>query len=197
MNLRRLESEALRDAILCAAGTLDRSMGGPPIEITMPPDGLSEPKPLGPDTARQRRSLYLFARRVYPLKFLELFDAPIMAVNCTQRTQSATVLQSLALLNSGFMLEQSERLAGRLVADLPVADLPPLVERAWWLVLSRPPLPAESTEAVAFLQKQTALYTAEQAEAAAGQPDNHSAATRALADLCQMLLSSNEFLYVE
>ncbi len=108
MNLRRLEAEIVRDAVLAVSSSLDPTAGGPPVEITNPADGLSEAKPEPTPSSPNRRSVYLFARRVYPLKFLEIFDAPIMPVNCTQRLNSATVLQSLAVLNSEFLFAQSE-----------------------------------------------------------------------------------------
>ncbi|MDA1054382.1 MAG: PSD1 and planctomycete cytochrome C domain-containing protein [Planctomycetota bacterium] len=182
MNLRRLESEIVRDSILTASGALDRTAGGPPVEITKPADGLSE-------TASHRRSLYLFARRVYPLKFLEIFDAPIMPVNCTQRMSSATVLQSLAQLNSEFLFEQADRMAQRVV-DSARADSAAQIEFAFQLALSRKPQAAELKHSLAFVREQAKNH--ESTNTAADK------ATRmALADLCHMLLSTSEFLYVE
>ena len=189
MNLRRLEAESVRDALLAATGTLDRTAGGPPVEITAPSDGLSEIKGAAGPEGTERRSLYLFARRVYPLKFLEIFDAPIMPVNCTQRMNSATVLQSLALLNSDFVRGRSAALAHRLTNG---ASPPPdeLLPRLWQHVLGRPPRERELHEAREFL-------AAQKEEARAAGLAGEESARRALADLIQMLLSSNEFLYVE
>jgi hypothetical protein len=189
MNLRRLEAEVVRDALLAATGTLDTTAGGPPVEITAPADGLSEIKgAAGPERA-ERRSLYLFARRVYPLKFLEIFDAPIMPVNCTQRMNSATVLQSLALLNSDFVRGRAMALATRVSGDATPAAHDPLPQ-VWQRVLGRPPGEKELREAAEFLAEQ-------QAEARGAGVAERDAARSALADLIQMLLSSNEFLYVE
>jgi hypothetical protein len=182
MNLRRLESEIVRDSILTASGALDRAAGGPPVEITKPADGLSE-------AASHRRSLYLFARRVYPLKFLEIFDSPIMPVNCTQRMSSATVLQSLAQLNSEFLFDQADRMAGR-VADTAGADSTARIDLAFQLALARKPKDAELKHSLAFVSEQARNH-----ETAGAQPDK--ATQMALADLCHMLLSTNEFLYVE
>ena len=64
-NLRRLDSEVIRDAILVASGSVDREMGGPPVMLTTPVDGLSKVKRTPGSTAHQRRSVYLFQRRVY------------------------------------------------------------------------------------------------------------------------------------
>ena len=76
MNLQRIESELVRDAILHASGQLSRRQGGPAVMLTTPPDGLSRVKKGDAPTSHLRRSLYLLARRIYPLKFLEVFDSP-------------------------------------------------------------------------------------------------------------------------
>ena len=187
MNLRRLEAEIVRDSILSVSGALDPTAGGPPVEITTPPDGLSEVK-AAPASA-QRRSIYLFARRVYPLKFLEIFDAPIMPVNCMQRMNSATVLQSLALLNSELLFDQADRMAARLTTSAG-ADSTAAIDLAFRLALARRPNEAELKQAEAFVGEQARGYESTDTPA-------EKATQMALADLCHMLLSSNEFLYVE
>ncbi len=189
MNLRRLEAEIVRDAVLAVSGKLDRSQGGPPILITNPPSGVSEVKPEPTPTSPDRRSLYLFARRVYPLKFLEVFDTPIMPVNCTQRTNSATVLQSLTFMNGAFVIDQAGYLAAR-VREQGKADARQQVEAAYHIALSRAPTAHEQKRCLAFLQDQATTY------AKHGSAPNRSERA-ALTDLCHMLLCTNEFLYVE
>lgn len=189
MNLRRLEAEIVRDSILVAAGSLDRTAGGPPVEISSPADGLSEAKPAPTPTSANRRSVYLFARRVYPLKFLEIFDAPIMPVNCTQRMNSSTVLQSLALMNSEFLFAEATRMASR-VAELHREDRRSQIKSAFSIVFSREPSDPEFTNSLAFLYEQQRGY-----ESMGMATDKAWQAS--LADFCQMLLASNEFLYVE
>jgi hypothetical protein len=189
MNLRRLDAEIVRDAILAASGQLDRTAGGPPVEITLPANGLSEAKPAPTPASANRRSLYLFARRVYLLKFLEIFDAPIMPVNCTQRTNSANVLQSLAVLNSEFVVGQAGHLADEIVREAgeqPAAR----VRLAYQRALNRSPRDAEAATCVAFLRDQANTYVNDNVPP-------QKAGRDALADLCQMLIASNEFLYVE
>jgi hypothetical protein len=189
MNLRRMEAEVVRDSVLAVSGSLDRTAGGPPVEITNPPDGLSEAKPAPTPTSPNRRSVYLFARRVYPLKFLEIFDAPIMPVNCTQRMSSATVLQSLAVLNSEFLFAQSEQLAAR-IGESAGPESVQRVKFGFQIVFARQPMASELTTSVAFLDEQERGYVS------TGSPAE-KARQLALADFCHMLLSSNEFLYVE
>ena len=189
MNLRRLEAEIVRDTVLAASRGLDRTAGGPPVEITNPADGLSEAKPAPTPTSPNRRSVYLFARRVYPLKFLEIFDAPIMPVNCTQRMNSATVLQSLAVLNSEFLFAQSEKLAVR-ISETAGPTSEQRVELGFQIMFSRQPTASELTKSVAFLNEQERGYVSAENPTVRTQQ-------KALADFCHMLLSSNEFLYVE
>jgi len=189
MNLRRLEAEIVRDSVLAVSGSLDRTAGGPPVEISNPADGLSEAKPAPTPTSPNRRSVYLFARRVYPLKFLEIFDAPIMPVNCTQRTNSSTVLQSLAMLNSEFLLSQADKLAARIIESVGF-EIEPFVKLGFEIAFSRVPTESELASSVVFLNEQ------EQGYVSTGNPAEQ-ARQLALADFCHMLLSSNEFLYVE
>ncbi len=189
MNMRRIESEIVRDSILSVSGALDRTAGGPPVEITSPADGLSEAKPAPTPTSPNRRSVYLFARRVYPLKFLEIFDAPIMPVNCTQRMNSATVLQSLAVLNSEFLFSQSEKLAVR-ISETAGPESDQRVKLGFRIVLARQPAESELTKSVTFLKEQEHGYVSADIPA-------ENRRQMALADFCHMLLSSSEFLYVE
>jgi hypothetical protein len=112
-----------------------------------------------------------------------------MAVNCTQRANSTTVLQSLALLNSEFLMAQSERFAERLRRETG-SDISAQVERAFQVAYSRAPHGAERDLVLEYLVHQARDHSA-------GGADDELAAHRALADLCHMLLSSSEFLYIE
>src|SRR5262249_17774550 len=182
--LRRLESEIIRDAVLTAAGTLDRTPGGPPVPIEPHDDGLVVVQMKGmPPTAVYRRSLYLFARRNYNMTLLNVFDQPVMATNCTRRIASAVPLQSLTLLNDAFMLELADRFAERVAAVGPSRER--RIEAAFRIALARNPTTKETAAALELLEKTEKRYT--------GQPQPEM---KALAKLCHMLLCTNEFLYV-
>jgi hypothetical protein len=190
MRLRRLESEAIRDAVLAASGCLDSTMGGPPVAIEPMADGMVvvPTKNLPTPTTQWRRSLYLFARRNYNLTLLSVFDQPVMATNCTRRTPSAVPLQSLTLLNDAIMLEQAEYFAARVAA---AADAPEKrIELAFRLAFARKPTPKDTASSTALLQKLAKHYVEEEKLPAA------EAERKALAKLCHMLLCANEFLYV-
>jgi cytochrome c553 len=189
MRLRRLESEAVRDAVLAVSGQLDRTSGGPPVPIEPHPDGMVvvSAKGLPTPTAPFRRSLYLFARRNYNLTLLNVFDQPVMATNCTRRVHSAVPLQSLTLLNDAFMLDQADRFAARVAA---AADSEPQrIEAAFRLAFAREPGPTEAAASAALLKKLRERYAGEDLSPA-------EAERKALARLCHMLLCANEFLYV-
>jgi hypothetical protein len=189
MRLRRLESEAVRDAVLAVSGRLDRTLGGPPVPLEPRPDGMvviSE-KGLPTPTAGRRRSLYLFARRNYNLTLLSVFDQPVMATNCIRRVHSAVPLQSLTLLNDAFMMEQAEHFARRVAASAAGAEK--RIELAFRLAFARKPTAREAAGSKAFLKTLRDRYAQEKLAPA-------QAEARAMARLCHMLMCTNEFLYV-
>ncbi|MBI4605490.1 MAG: DUF1553 domain-containing protein [Planctomycetes bacterium] len=185
--LRRLEAEPLRDAMLTASGELDLRMGGPYVPAKRGEDGqvvVDE----GQDGAL-RRSIYLQARRTQPVTALEVFDAPLVVGSCTRRGASTTALQSLALLNSGFVLARARAFARRLELEAAGGGAEP-IERAFVLALGRGPSPLERRLAEAFLAEQASGYAGAGGSTGPGP-------RRALEDLCQMLFASNAFLYVD
>ncbi|HUS05348.1 MAG TPA: PSD1 and planctomycete cytochrome C domain-containing protein [Bryobacteraceae bacterium] len=182
MNARRLEAEVLRDTILAVSGTLDLKMYGEPVK--------SETKPSGEivtenDNAGGRRSVYLLVRRSAPQTFLNALGAPVMEINCTRRSTYNSPLQALNLLNGEFSTAQAKRFAQRLLEN---SDAPSRLERAFLLAFGRRPLAAESAMLLKFAAKQQEHYAALDA---AGRD------LQVWADICQTLLASNEFLYVD
>jgi len=175
--LRRLEAEALRDAILAVCGTLNTSMFGPPVPMVRQGDG-EVVTPAGAEG--NRRSVYLQVRRSQPLTLLRVFDQPVIETNCTQRPTSTVASQALVLLNSDFLTAQGEAFAAYLLAG--GGDV---VGEAVRRAFGRQATPRELRLLGDFLTKQAARH---------GGPDGRR---RALADVCQMLLSANEFAYVD
>jgi mono/diheme cytochrome c family protein len=199
--VRRLEAEAVRDAALFAGGGLNPTMCGPPAPVAPDEAGQviigrdtrdSAGRPTGKSgdlgAEARRRSLYVQVRRSLPLGVLETFDAPLMAPNCERRGSSTVAPQSLLLMNSTFMVECSEAFAARLASEAG-ADATARVALAWRLALGRDPTPGQVADALAFVARQ-------QADLATG-PDPKSAPKHAWASLCQALMSSNAFLYVD
>jgi mono/diheme cytochrome c family protein len=181
--LRRLDAEAVRDAMLAASGELDERPGGPyvPTERTAAGEVVVGEEVEG----ARRRSIYLQQRRTQVMSLLDVFDAPSIVTTCTKRSVTTMPLQSLSLLNSAFVVARARGFADRLRRECG-ADDGRRVERAFLLAAGRPSDESEQAAARKFLGSQPDKYV--------GQAE---AKERAWADLCQMLLSSNAFLYVE
>jgi hypothetical protein len=189
--LRRLESEAVRDAILTVSGKLDRTIGGAPILVESKPDGSFVVKQDGlpTPTSQYRRSLYLLSRRNYHPTLLAAFDQPHMTTNCTHRQASAVVLQSLAMLNDQFVLEQAEQAAQTIAQQ--EAKPEERIAAAFKLVLARPPSETESRWCRETMDKDAAFHLQENKDC---PPEE--ASRRALVRLCHTLLNTSEFLCI-
>jgi hypothetical protein len=181
--LRRLDAEALRDAMLSVAGELDLRAGGPYVPSQRTAEGVVE-IPENHEGAR-RRSVYLQQRRTQVVTFLQLFDAPAIVGSCGMRTTSTVPLQALALLNSDFARARAAAFARRL-ARVASADADARLDLAFRIACSRLPTAEERDSARRFLDVQRTVYRS--------QTDGE---LRAWSDLCQMVLASNAFLYVE
>ncbi len=178
--LRRLEGEPIRDALLHVVGQLDDKLFGAATPIARQGDG----SVIASGTGDRRRSVYLEQRRSQPVDALQSFDQPVMEINCTQRKSSTVAPQALMLLNSDFSTNAALAFADRVLSESPSAPIPAAIQ----LAFSRPPTGDEISILDAFV-------TAQQSRYAAAGPD--AARRAALADLCQMLLSANEFVYVD
>jgi hypothetical protein len=181
--LRRLDAEAIRDGLLSVAGELDPRVGGPYVPSKRAQDGIVDVED-NHDGAR-RRSVYLQQRRTQVVTLLQLFDAPSIVGNCSARTTSTIPLQSLALLNSKFIRARASALEQRLTKEAG-ADARARLHRAFRLACGRLPNADETEAAERFLGSQRKVYA-----------DAKDSERHAWSDLCQMVLASNAFLYVE
>lgn len=172
MPLRRMEAEALRDAILATSGKLDRRMGGPSFRLFKYSEvNVASYDPLehyGPET--YRRSVYRSSARAIRDELLETFDCPESAQREPRRATTTTALQALSLLNGEFLVEQSRMFADRVRREAG-SRLEAQVDCAFRLAFGRDPQAKERPAAKRLLEK------------------------RGLATLCRGLLNANEFLY--
>ncbi len=191
MRLRRLESEVVRDAILAVSGDLNRAAGGPPVPIIARPDGLVQvaQDKLADPADRYRRSIYLTSRRAYNVSILTAFDQPLVATNCVERKASAVPLQSLFMLNDGFLAEQAEHFARRVERIGPPSP-EPRIDLAFRLALVRRPVADERETCRELLDRDERRFL----ESGMGRD---AAAHQALVQLCRTLFNTSEFLYVE
>jgi Protein of unknown function (DUF1553)/Protein of unknown function (DUF1549)/Planctomycete cytochrome C len=166
---RRLEAEAIRDALLAVSGTLDTTMYGP--------GTLDENVP--------RRSVYLTVKRSRLIPLLQMFDAPeaIQSIGGRQTTTVAT--QALAMMNAPFVRQRADKFAQR-VRPKSAEGLPQAVDDAYRIALARRPTAVERERMLA--------YVAQQIE---GHGKDPKALDLALTDFCQVLLCLNEFVYVD
>ena len=193
--------------MLATAGTLNPSPFGPPSEIARDVFGrmvtgkdkgtitLAKVESAGADDFR--RSIYVKVRRKTPLTVLETFDAPVMQPNCELRTRTTVAPQSLMMMNDTFVLEAARNLATRLKKDLPNDTRAQIVD-AWRILFNRTPQDADIQRAIAYITDQTeavrSYHHGIQHSKDAPAPDP---AVEGLASYCQVLFSSNRFLYVE
>ncbi len=189
--MRRLEAEAVRDAFLAVSGTLNPKMFGVSLAVAQQKNG-EVIVPEGVD--QNRRSIYVKIKRLNPETLLQVFDQPTMSVNCTQRSMSTVSTQALALLNGDTITRAATAFAERVTSEQ--SDDP--VKRAVLTAFARPTTKDEHDLLTQFFEAQKAQYQSETAEADRDKPESLAAAkNRARVDLCHMLMSSNEFVYLD
>ncbi len=163
--LRRLEAEAVRDAVLDVAGTLSDERGGrgffPRLSRealaggSRPGQGWELPAPGG----EEPRSVYCFVKRSLLPPFLEILDYGNTSLPVGSRTVTTLASQALILLNSEFMGEQSAAFAGRVRREAG-DDVEAQITRAFELALARAPDEAERTIARDFWRREVAGFAA-------------------------------------
>ncbi len=170
---RRLEAEAVRDAMLAVSGQLNPAVGGPsfrPFTITEFNAAFyhlvdrAEPE-------FNRRTVYRANVNSGKDPMLEAFDCPDPSVKTPRRGVTTTPLQALELMNNSFVQRQAKHLAERAM-QRGKDDLHAAIESAYFLALGRAPAPDETARASA------------------------AANERGLTSVCWALLNSTEFMYV-
>ncbi|QDT54097.1 Planctomycete cytochrome C [Caulifigura coniformis] len=185
-NIRRLEGEGVRDAVLAAAGTLDRTFSGPDL-------------PFGDGENVLRRSLYFQTAYEKQMLMLTLFDAANPA-DCYRRTESIIPQQALALSNSSLLSTQSRKLAGRLSATHENDE--EFVKEAFLRILSRHATSPELDACREFLAGQQKLLseptglTSIAGGAKPGTPPSDDARQRARENLILALFNHNDCVTV-
>jgi len=207
-HLRRLDAETIRDAMLQVSGDLNLKLGGPSVPVAEDGEGqatigrriLNEGlyagiEDIGAD--KYRRSIYLQSKRGLPLSLLETFDLPTMNPNCDTRRCSTVAPQALLFLNEQSIIRFAERTAERLWSEAPESDA--RIHHLFLKLFSKPPTETEQAACREYLQGQREIFAADpnpewqkRVEAESHAPD-----VRALASLCQVLMASNRFLYVD
>ncbi len=202
MNRKRLDFESLRDALVAAAGQLDLAMGGPGVELTKTPWS-------------PRRAIYGFIERQNLPSVFRTFDFASPDVHSPQRYATTVPQQALFLMNSPFVLDQTRKLAAR-TATAGVVERRAQIETLYREALGRRPTARETELGLAFLAHEDGLLApsvaATQATSAppdvpasgptgqeppAAPPSSDPAGLSAWERYVQIILLSNEFVYVD
>jgi hypothetical protein len=183
-NVRRLEAESIRDAILVVSGRLDRTAEGPGVlpHLTEHQVGRGRP-PSGPTDGNGRRSVYLAVRRNFLNSMFTAFDYPTPFTTIGRRTVSNVPAQALVMMNNPFVLQQAELWANRVLAA-PGQTAEQRVKAMYESAFGRLPTRDELAAATEFLAEQVKEY---------GKPDH----PKAWADLAHVLFNAKEFIFVE
>jgi len=181
MPLKRLEAEAIRDAMLAVSGRLDRTLYGPSVLPHLTPFmiGRGRPGQTGPLDGNGRRSLYISVRRNFLTPLFLAFDAPIPFSTIGRRSVSNVPAQALALMNNPFVVEQAALWARQTAS---VRETEERVRVMYETAFTREPTEAELMCAREFLTGQ-----------AASHPEG---ADRAWADLAHVLFNVKEFIFI-
>ena len=171
---KRLESEAVRDAMLAVSGQLNLAVGGPsfrPFTVTQFNASfyhlVDRPEP-----EFNRRTVYRVNVNSGKDPLLEAFDCPDPSVKTPRRGVTTTPLQALELMNNSFVQRQAKHLAERAMKDAG-ANTNAAIQIAYLLAIGRRPTADEISRASAAVQE------------------------RGLASVCWALLNSTEFVYVK
>jgi hypothetical protein len=194
---QRLEAEILRDSVLSVSGTLNPKQYGPAFKPPIPPEAMLArntkdpyPKNLVESRATQRRTMYMFHKRVVQHPILQAFDGPDAAVSCGRRNNTTVAPQALALLNDRFFRDRAADFARRLAQGCTKPE--DWVDQGFRLAVSRPPSSAERAASVEFINCQL-----EHRGAHESSRSPEEIRMEALTDFCQTLFSLNEFIYVD
>ena len=165
---RRLEAEIIRDAMLAVSGELDATQFGPG---TL-------------DENMRRRSIYFFIKRSKLIPFLQVFDTPEPLASVGARPSTTIAPQALIFMNNPRVRIYAKSFAKRIADD----DLETSIRRAYLAAVARQPADDELADSTAFVRQQIESYDAD---------SKSNARELALTDLCQVLMSLSEFVYVD
>lgn len=168
---RRLEGEVIRDSLLAVGNLLDPRMYGPG---TL-------------DESSTRRSIYFTVKRSKLMPMMVVFDAPDPLSSSGDRPTTTIAPQALYLMNNAQVRSCAKGFAQRIAPDSK-ASVEQAVRAAYLVALARQPTADELADSLAFVKAQTKLHES---------GGNASGRELALADLCQVLMCLNEFVYVD
>ncbi len=168
---RRLDAEIIRDSMLTVSGQLDEAQFGPgTLDETM-----------------RRRSIYFMIKRSKLIPFLQVFDTPEPLASVGQRPSTTIAPQALIFMNNPQVRQYAKSFAERM-ADDEHKTIDACLRRSYLTAIARQPSAEELAASISFVEQQMASY---QGESVA------NARLLALTDVCQVLMSLSEFVYLD
>jgi len=190
--LRRLEAEAIRDAILCASGQINLTAGGPAFFPSIP-KSVRESYRQGiwtltkEEPATWRRSVYSYWKRGLKYPMFDVHDQPDQNVTAEKRNVTTVPTQALTLLNNEFVLIQARLFAERVMNEAG-DDAAKQIRVAYRIALGREPTQKEQEKFQEFMMKQRKYHEA--------RMPADQVRLAALTDLAHVILNANEFVYM-
>jgi hypothetical protein len=185
---RRLEAEAVRDALLAVSGKLDRTSGGSLLQVKNREFFFDHTSKDKTSYASYRRSLYLPVVRNHVYDVFQLLDYPDAAVTSGDRATTTIAPQALLMLNSELVMQASSDLAERVLAAS--ADDAQRIAQLYSLAYGRDATATETTAAQEFLAAADRALSSKESDAA-------KRSRLGWDSLCQTVLAANEFIYVK
>ncbi|MCH9774968.1 MAG: DUF1553 domain-containing protein, partial [Planctomycetes bacterium] len=157
MPLKRLEGEAIRDALLSISGRIDPKMYGPsvPVHLTNFMDGRGKPRINGPLDGDGRRSVYIQVRRNFLSPMMLAYDTPSPFSTMGRRNVSNVPAQALIMMNDPFVIQQAQLWGKRVFTN---SDLQTTNDKIRWMyeaALGRLPNSEELSTASQFILERT------------------------------------------
>jgi hypothetical protein len=193
-NRQRLDFEAMRDSLLAVSGALDSRIGGPPLEANSP-------------SQLTRRTLYGFIDRQNLESLYRTFDFAVPDATSPRRFVTTVPQQALFLMNSPFMHDQARRLSALVgpqasnrseeMAGHKRDGATEAIRRMYRRVLGRGPDADEICMATAFIQRESSAVPGSSPATRVMQTIKGDPPLGAWDELAQVLLLTNEFMFVD
>ncbi len=181
---KRLQGEAIRDALLSLSGELERTFYGEPVPIHLTPfmDGRGRPNQSGPIDGDRRRSIYIAVRRNFVSPFMLTFDTPSPFSAMGRRNVSNVPAQALIMMNDPFVVEQSMHWANSVRGAAAIAA--DRIAAMYQAAFCRRPTAEETYSALQFLHAESAARGVSEDDASLW------------IDLAHALVNTKEFIFL-
>jgi len=181
MPRKRLEAEAIRDAVMSSSGWLSFDTGGSILQYKDRQYVANTAKGGTVDYDRPIRAVYMPYVRSSMYQVFSAFDLPDPTMSNGDRDVTIVAPQALFMMNSSVILQHSKKMADSLLAKQDSDDIG-RVRDAYARALSRPPTPLEVDQALSFVARMREVWKGD--------------APKAWQSFCKSLLASSEFIYL-